>query len=131
MLMKWFVHFAVAVFTGLIAQETRLGILVALAQLLPIADIGLKYLFGYKPLHTIWGFVVMVLLYEANLPFVYIYLSISHALHLVLDVNDGIELFAPWSKKQIKYPVRNGERIVLAVSAVGIVILAFLLAFFQ
>lgn len=127
MLMKWFVHFVVAVFIGLVAQEFRLGILVALAQLLPIADVGLKYLFGYKPLHTIWGFVVMVFLYEANLPFVYAYLALSHALHLVLDVNDGIELFAPWSSKQIKYPFKNGEKIVLAVSAVGIVISAILL----
>ena len=120
--MKWFVHLSVAVFLGLLFGF-KLGLLVGIAQLLPLADFFLKYLFGYKPMHTILGFVIMILLYEANLPFVYVYLSLSHALHLLLDVNEGIALFQPWWKRTIKYAIPHSETIVLIGSIIGSIIL--------
>ncbi len=124
--MKLLVHVAVAVFTGLFASGSKLALLIAIAQLIPLTDVLLKYVFGYEPLHTMWGYIVMGLIYEANLPFIYQYLMLNYFLHLFLDVltPEGIVLFAPWSEKRIACPVKNGEKIVLVVSIVGIVIIS-------
>ncbi len=101
--MKPYVHIAIAVLIGLISPDPRIGFWMAFAQVLPLADRLLKYIFQYQPLHTVWGFVVMVLLYRANLPFIYLYPSLMHLLHILLDITDGIQPLQPWSRKEIKY----------------------------
>ncbi|MBI4017009.1 MAG: metal-dependent hydrolase [Candidatus Aenigmarchaeota archaeon] len=123
--MNLLVHLAVAVFTGFFASDFRLALLIVIAQLLPVTDVLLKYVFGYEPLHTVWGYTVMGFIFEANLPFIYHYLMVSYLLHIVLDAltAKGVGLFAPWSERRISYPVENGEKIVLFTSLVGAVVI--------
>ncbi len=119
-------HLIVAVFTGLLAPNTAIGIWIVIAQLLPLADLGLKYIFQYEPLHTLVGTFVLGFLYWANLPFIYGYLLVSHTLHLILDmlVPEGITLFEPFSQKHITFQMQGSERIVATMAVLGILFLS-------
>ena len=124
--MKIVTHILVAACTALLAPNRTIGIWVAIAQLLPLADVGLKYIFQYEPLHTFVGTLVLGVLYWANLPFVYGYLIASHALHLVLDmlVPEGITLFEPFSQKRLAFPVPWSEMIIIGGSITIIILVA-------
>ena len=125
--MNRFAHILVALFSGLLAPDIHTGVWVALAQMLPLADIGLKHVFKYEPLHTIFGSIVLGFLYWANLPLIFIFLLASHGLHLLIDilVPEGIEFFAPYSKRKLRFPVPRSELIVSILSGVGSLILLF------
>lgn len=120
--MKYYLkHVSTALFAGLLAGNPW----IALTYLAPFADKLLKYYFGYDVLHTIWGTVVMVLLYNANLPYITLTLAASHAAHLLLDIitPEGLTPLAPLSKKKIIYAVPYSEHAITIISITGSVVL--------
>jgi len=121
-------HLALAVLGFAIITDTRIGLWVAVAHLLPAADVVLKYIYKYNVLHTVWGIIVMGFLYWANLPLMYPLLIGSHLLHVVMDIlsPSGIEPFAPYGKKKLVWDVAYVETGVRAVSVIGTVAAALL-----
>lgn len=126
--MKLTTHLAVAVFGFSIMTDARFGLWIAIAHLLPAADIVLRYIYKYNVLHTVWGILVMAFLYWANLPLIYPILVGMHVLHVVMDVlsPSGIEPFAPYGKKKLVWEVAYVETGVLTVSVIGTVAAALL-----
>ncbi len=129
--MRPLAHLNLGVFTGLIAQYYfgwKIGIVVFLFQLIPLIDIYVGMFIRVEPLHNIFAVVILsglVALYDFFAAWI---AFVSYVLHIGVDllVDEGIELFYPFTKKKFKYPVWHSEDIVIAISALGIAVFVVL-----
>jgi len=126
--MRPLAHLNLGIFTGLLAQYFfgwRIGVIVFVFQLIPLIDIFLEILIKKEPFHNVFAMVIMSALVASYSIFAAWLAFASYALHIIVDtfVEEGVELFYPFTKKTTKFPVWHSEDIVIAISALGILIL--------
>jgi len=98
-------------------------------QLFPLFDVGLKRVFRFEPLHTVYGFVAVSVLLWALTPWWWLG-SLSYALHLLVDllVPSGVALLAPKNTKRYAFVVPYADRATLIVSLIGIAFMVWRLS---
>jgi len=132
--MRPLAHLNLGIFTGLLAQYYfgwRIGLIVFVFQLIPLIDIYLDMAFKVEPFHNVFAMVAISALVAIYDIFAAWLAFASYALHIVVDtlVEDGVELFYPFTKTTTKYKVWHSEDIVIAISALGIFVLVIMFFF--